>query len=194
MHVAGCTQHPSDDWVAQQARQLSWSLADRASPPRFLIHDRDSKFGGAFDEVFSQRGDRDRPNTDPGSAGERVCRALRRHRAARVPRLDPDHRPSSARARPAHLCRSLQRPSSASWPGTRAATAATCSPPRRSPGSAPDPPHGSTRWAHSRVPRGRVSPTGFTHPTRPSARAAATRPSARMPTWILAWMFSIAEG
>jgi putative transposase len=54
-----------------------------------------------------QRGDRDRPNTDPSSAGERVCRALRRHRAARVPRLDPDHRPSPAPARPAHLHRSL---------------------------------------------------------------------------------------
>jgi CBS domain-containing protein len=42
VHVTGCTQHPSDAWVAQQARQLAWSLADRASPPRFLIHDRDA--------------------------------------------------------------------------------------------------------------------------------------------------------
>jgi hypothetical protein len=56
VHVAGCTQHPSDAWVAQQARQLSWSLADRASPPRFLIHDRDPKFSGAFDEVFRSEG------------------------------------------------------------------------------------------------------------------------------------------
>jgi methionine-rich copper-binding protein CopC len=58
VHVTGCTQHPSDAWVAQQARQLSWSLADRASPPRFLIHDRDAKFSGAFDEVFRARGSR----------------------------------------------------------------------------------------------------------------------------------------
>jgi hypothetical protein len=112
-----------------------------------------------------QRGDRDRPNTDPRSTGQRVCRALRRHRAARVPRLDPDHRPSPTRARPAHLRRSLQQPSSTSWPGTHAAPAATRSPPRRSRRSAPDPPPRSTRWAHSRVQRGRVSPTGFTHPT-----------------------------
>ena len=56
VHVAGGTQHPSGAWVAQQARQLSWSLADRASPPRFLIHDRDSKFSGAFDEVFRSAG------------------------------------------------------------------------------------------------------------------------------------------
>jgi hypothetical protein len=69
-----------------------------------------------------------RPNTDPRSASQRVCRALRRHRAARVPRLDPDHRPSPTRARPAHLRRSLQQPSSASRPGTRAATTATRTP------------------------------------------------------------------
>ena len=56
VHVAGCTRHPSGAWVAQRARQLTWSLADRASPPRFLIHDRDSKFSGAFDEVFRSEG------------------------------------------------------------------------------------------------------------------------------------------
>jgi hypothetical protein len=44
VHLAGCTQRPSGAWVAQQARQLARSLAERASPPRLLIHDRDSKF------------------------------------------------------------------------------------------------------------------------------------------------------
>jgi putative transposase len=39
-----------------KARHLPWSVADRASPPRFLIHDRDSKFSGAFDEVFRSEG------------------------------------------------------------------------------------------------------------------------------------------
>jgi putative transposase len=56
VHVVGCTRHPSGAWVAQQARQLAWSLADRASPPRLLIHDRDSKFSGAFDEIFRSQG------------------------------------------------------------------------------------------------------------------------------------------
>jgi len=33
----------------QQARQLAWSLAQRPTPIRFLIHDRDSKYSRAFE-------------------------------------------------------------------------------------------------------------------------------------------------
>jgi putative transposase len=56
VHLAGCTQNPNGAWTAQQARQLAWSLAERASPLRFLIRDRDTKFNGAFDEVFRSEG------------------------------------------------------------------------------------------------------------------------------------------
>jgi hypothetical protein len=35
---------------------LCFSLDQRTSPVRFLIHDRDSKFSGVFDEVFSTEG------------------------------------------------------------------------------------------------------------------------------------------
>ncbi len=56
VHLAGCTANPSGMWVAQQARQLAWSLADQLTPLRFLIHDRDSKFSRAFDEVFRSEG------------------------------------------------------------------------------------------------------------------------------------------
>jgi putative transposase len=56
VHVAGCTQNPSGTWTAQQARQLAWSLSERLTPLRFLIHDRDSKFSHAFDEVFRSEG------------------------------------------------------------------------------------------------------------------------------------------
>jgi putative transposase len=52
VHLAGCTANPDGRWVAQQARQLAWSLPGRATPARFLIHDRDSKFSRAFDDVF----------------------------------------------------------------------------------------------------------------------------------------------
>ena len=36
----------------QQARQLSWTLAERSEPMRFLIRDRDQKFTDGFDDVF----------------------------------------------------------------------------------------------------------------------------------------------
>ena len=50
VHLAGCTTNPTGAWVTQQARNLSFTgLFERT---RFLIHDRDSKFTAAFDEVF----------------------------------------------------------------------------------------------------------------------------------------------
>jgi putative transposase len=52
VHVAGCTPNPSAPWVTQQARQLTWTLAERPEAFRFLIRDRDQKFTASFDEVF----------------------------------------------------------------------------------------------------------------------------------------------
>jgi hypothetical protein len=42
--------------VAQQARQLTWTLAERPQRLRFLIRDRDSKFTERFDSVFESEG------------------------------------------------------------------------------------------------------------------------------------------
>lgn len=56
VHFSGCTANPDGRWTTQQARRLAWSLCERATPARFLIHDRDSKFGRAFDEVFQSEG------------------------------------------------------------------------------------------------------------------------------------------
>ena len=52
VHVAGCTTNPHGTWVVQQARNLALDLGERSQPLRFVIHDRDSKFSAAFDEVF----------------------------------------------------------------------------------------------------------------------------------------------
>jgi putative transposase len=54
VHLAGCSAHPSGRWVAQQARNLNFSGA--LGDVSFLIHDRDSKFVAAFDEVFRSEG------------------------------------------------------------------------------------------------------------------------------------------
>jgi transposase InsO family protein len=56
VHLAGCTTNPSGEWVTQQARQLAWGLAERSTPVRFLIRDRDSKFTRDFDIVFRSDG------------------------------------------------------------------------------------------------------------------------------------------
>jgi transposase InsO family protein len=54
VHLAGCTSKPTGAWVIQQARNLSFTgLFERT---RFLIHDRDSKFSAAFDEIFRSEG------------------------------------------------------------------------------------------------------------------------------------------
>jgi putative transposase len=56
VHFAGCTANPDGHWTSQQARQLAWSLTERATPARFLIHDRDSKFSRHFDDVLRSEG------------------------------------------------------------------------------------------------------------------------------------------
>ncbi len=56
VHLAGCTPNPDGAWVSQQARQLVWTLPERATPVRFLIRDRDSKFTRDFDTVFRSEG------------------------------------------------------------------------------------------------------------------------------------------
>jgi putative transposase len=45
------TSNPDGRWVTQQARNLVMQLGDE-HPFRFLVHDRDSKFSDAFDEIF----------------------------------------------------------------------------------------------------------------------------------------------
>ena len=52
VYLAGITVNPTGEWATQQARNLIETFVD---PIRSLIHDRDSKFTAAFDEVFRSR-------------------------------------------------------------------------------------------------------------------------------------------
>jgi transposase InsO family protein len=56
VHLTGVTANPDGRWVTQQARNLLLVLGERGRQVRFLIHDRDAKFGRGFDEVFRSEG------------------------------------------------------------------------------------------------------------------------------------------
>jgi transposase InsO family protein len=55
IEYVACSSTPDGGWTAQQARNLMMQLGDE-QPFRLLIHDRDTKFGGGFDEVFRSEG------------------------------------------------------------------------------------------------------------------------------------------
>jgi transposase InsO family protein len=56
IEFVACTPNPTGAWVAQQERNLLMTLDDREQPLRFLVHDRDSKFSGGCDHVFTSEG------------------------------------------------------------------------------------------------------------------------------------------
>jgi len=51
-----CTTNPDGAWMLQQARNFRMDLDGRGQQPRFLIHDRDTKFTHAFDALFRGEG------------------------------------------------------------------------------------------------------------------------------------------
>lgn len=55
IEYVACTANPDGAWTAQQARSLMMQLGE-GQPFRLLIHDRDSKFGGGFHEIFRSEG------------------------------------------------------------------------------------------------------------------------------------------
>jgi putative transposase len=56
VEYVACTSNPDTSWMTQQARNLLMDLDDPGPLPRFLIHDRDTKFSRAFDGIFRSEG------------------------------------------------------------------------------------------------------------------------------------------
>ncbi|QTI90577.1 integrase core domain-containing protein [Streptomyces sp. AgN23] len=52
LHITGVTARPTRDWAVQQARNLTSGLGPRIDSLRFLLRERDGKYGEAFDAVF----------------------------------------------------------------------------------------------------------------------------------------------
>ncbi len=109
VQVAGATRNPDSAWVTQQARNVAGALEEQGTSPRFLIHDRDTKFSGSFDTVFKADG--------PGSSArrsrperERLRREVGGNRSGVVSGLDADPRTPPPATGPSDLRLAFQRP------------------------------------------------------------------------------------
>jgi transposase InsO family protein len=56
IHVAGVTPHPDERWIVQVARNLTMEEWGFLSPGQYLIHDRDTKFCAAFQQIIADAG------------------------------------------------------------------------------------------------------------------------------------------
>jgi transposase InsO family protein len=56
IHVAGVTPHPNEAWMIQVARNLTMEEWGCLAPGQYLIHDRDTKFCAAFQQIIDEAG------------------------------------------------------------------------------------------------------------------------------------------
>ena len=56
IHVAGVTPHPNEPWMVQVARNVTMEEWGFLSPGQYLIHDRDTKFCPAFQQIIDAAG------------------------------------------------------------------------------------------------------------------------------------------
>jgi putative transposase len=130
------TSNPDGRWATQQARNLVMQLGDEHSL-RFLVHDRDTKFTHAFNEIFRTEGVKvirtpiRAPNAN--AHAERWVRTLRADCLDRILILGRSHLEHVLRVYRRHQraqAAPRARPVSAQWPrpdATERARSATAS-------------------------------------------------------------------
>ena len=160
-------------WATQIARNLSGAREDRSESVRFLVHDRDKRFGACFDEVFKAEGiEIVRTRWRAPKANVYAERWIRTARAECLDRCDgPRATPSRAAAH--DLREALQRGAPAPKPRARTTRRVTTFK-STEPGAGRDRTPRSPRRAHPRVlPKGCLN---LSIANRPSARSAQPAP------------------
>jgi len=110
--LAGITRHPTEAWMTQMARNAVDETSGCLRQQRWVLHDRDTKFCKAFDEVLRSGGTQCLNTASPQPESERVCRTLGALGERRMPfqthpvrrsfattRVDRVHRPFSFRTK-----------------------------------------------------------------------------------------------
>ena len=76
VHIAGITQHPSREWVAEQAKTISFLFeTKKKSNRKLLLRDGDSKYSKEFDRIIKKYGTKVKkfpyrsPNLNPYAEG-----------------------------------------------------------------------------------------------------------------------------
>jgi len=100
VRLAGVTARPVTGWVTQQARNVCMEFAEQAAATKFLVRDRDTKFGASFDTVLVSEGNPSATRAGGGSTASRPRASLWgcwpcQRTYARSVRCKPRHRPNA---------------------------------------------------------------------------------------------------